>query len=600
MWSGIGARRAQAWACATAVAAVVLVSTMAPRAQSPSIEDFFRTFTDEWVRMNPNLAIQSRYFAGAQQERLERQITPLTAAWRRQRGALAQRGLKQLAAFDTSPLTASQRVSADLMKWQLELVVEEQQYDDLRFPLEQFAGANVTLVNMLTVVHPLNSERDGMNYLARLRHVATRMNEVTADARARAAKRLVPPRFIIQATLDQMKQFVAVPPAQNPFVAAFRERIGATGAIPAQRRDEMVGAAERITATQVYPAWRKAIALLEPLVAATTDDAGLWRFENGASAYAFQLKRFTTTTLTPAAIHDIGLREVARIEKEMDSILTRLGRSDGSVAERVGRLEKDLAYPLTPAGRMQIMADIDGIIADARDRSAALFDRVPRAPVVARPFPAFRENAAAASYGAPSQDGSRPGTFQIPLRPSRMTKFGLRTLVYHETVPGHHFQIALEVENRSVPRFRQISALGPISALNEGWALYAEQLAAESGWYDNDLEGLLGQLDAALFRARRLVVDTGIHARKWTRQQAVDYGIEPSEVDRYVVNPGQACAYSIGLLKIVEQREKARTALGGRFSPRTFHNAVLEAGTVPLAILDRQVDAYIRRVIDDR
>ena len=175
-----------------------------------------------------------------------------------------------------------------------------------------------------------------------------------------------------------------------------------------------------------------------------------------------------------------------------------------------------------------------------------------------------------------------------------MTKFGLRTLVYHETVPGHHFQIALELENDTNPRFRQIRAFGGISALIEGWGLYAERLAAESGWYDDDLEGRLGQLDAALFRARRLVVDTGIHAKRWTRQQAIDYGIEASEIDRYVVNPGQACAYMIGQLKIIELRDKAQRALGARFSPKAFHNAVLMAGTVPLPILERQVDAYIR------
>jgi uncharacterized protein (DUF885 family) len=174
-----------------------------------------------------------------------------------------------------------------------------------------------------------------------------------------------------------------------------------------------------------------------------------------------------------------------------------------------------------------------------------------------------------------------------------MTKFGLRSLVYHETVPGHHFQVALQVENRGLPRFRQIGAFGGISALSEGWGLYAERLAAEAGWYDGDPEGLLGQLDSALFRARRLVVDTGIHLKHWTRQQAIDYGIEASEVERYVVYPGQACSYMIGQLKIVELRERAKQALGGKFSEREFHDVVLDTGTVPLEILERQVATYI-------
>jgi uncharacterized protein (DUF885 family) len=564
------------------------------RSEPPSIDDFFRTFTDEWVRSNPNQAIGARYFAGPEQDALEVQMTPLSREWRHQRIETARRGLAELARFDGAQLTDAQRLSADLMKWQLEVLVEGEKYEDFAFPLEQFAGANIDLVNALTVVHPLNTEKDASNYVQRLGQVAPRMEEATAEARTLAAKGMVPPRFIVRATLAQMQQFIGVTPAQNPYVTAFADRMTASAAIPEPRREELRAAAERVTATQIYPAWQKAIGVIEPLVAATNDDAGLWRFENGEAAYAYHLRRFTTTDLTPDAIHQTGLREVARIETEMDSILRKLGRANGSVNERITQLERDLAYPLSQEGRTRIMADIDGIISDALKRSMALFDRVPRAPVVARPFPAFRENTAAANYTAPARDGSRPGTFQIPLRPSNMTKVGLRTLVYHETVPGHHFQIALELENDANPRFRQIRAFGGISALTEGWGLYAERLAAESGWYDDDLEGRLGQLNDALFRARRLVVDTGIHAKRWTRQQAIDYGIEASEIDRYVVNPGQACAYMIGQLKIIELRDKAQQALGARFSPKAFHNAVLMTGTVPLPLLERQVNAYVR------
>jgi uncharacterized protein (DUF885 family) len=564
------------------------------RSEPPSIDDFFRTFTDEWVRSNPNQAIGARYFAGPEQDALEVQMTPLSREWRHQRIETARRGLAELARFDGAQLTDAQRLSADLMKWQLEVLVEGEKYEDFAFPLEQFAGANIDLVNALTVVHPLNTEKDASNYVQRLGQVAPRMEEATAEARTLAAKGMVPPRFIVRATLAQMQQFIGVTPAQNPYVTAFADRMTASAAIPEPRREELRAAAERVTATQIYPAWQKAIGVIEPLVAATNDDAGLWRFENGEAAYAYHLRRFTTTDLPPDAIHQTGLREVARIETEMDSILRKLGRANGSVNERITQLERDLAYPLSQEGRTRIMADIDGIISDALKRSMALFDRVPRAPVVARPFPAFRENTAAANYTAPARDGSRPGTFQIPLRPSNMTKVGLRTLVYHETVPGHHFQIALELENDANPRFRQIRAFGGISALTEGWGLYAERLAAESGWYDDDLEGRLGQLNDALFRARRLVVDTGIHAKRWTRQQAIDYGIEASEIDRYVVNPGQACAYMIGQLKIIELRDKAQQALGARFSPKAFHNAVLMTGTVPLPLLERQVNAYVR------
>jgi uncharacterized protein (DUF885 family) len=243
------------------------------------------------------------------------------------------------------------------------------------------------------------------------------------------------------------------------------------------------------------------------------------------------------------------------------------------------------------------MADVEAILRDGENRARPLFDLRPKARVEAQPFPRFQEANAAGNYTAPAPDGSRPGVFRIPLRPERMTKFGLRTLVYHETVPGHHFQVALDVENESLPRFRRIRAFGGIPALSEGWGLYAERLAAENGWYDGDLEGQLGQLDGELFRARRLVVDTGLHAKHWTRQQAIDYGIEASEVERYVVYPGQACSYMIGQLKIIELRDRTRAALGAKFSAKDFHTAVLRTGTVPLEILERQIDAYIKSTI---
>jgi uncharacterized protein (DUF885 family) len=330
-------------------------------------------------------------------------------------------------------------------------------------------------------------------------------------------------------------------------------------------------------------------------VPASTDDAGLWRFPGGAKAYAYDLRRFTTTKLAAAEIHEIGLREVARIEGEMEKVLQRLGRTQGTLEERTDALERDLAYPNTDPGRAAIMADIERILRDAEKRAAALFAETPKAPVVARPYPPFRWASAAASYSFPAPDGSRPGTFQIPLRPSQLTRYGLRSLVYHETVPGHHLQIALEMENSALPRFRQLRAFGFISAYGEGWALYAERLAAEAGWYEGDPEGLLGQLAAELFRARRLVVDTGLHAKRWTREQAIAYGIGPSEVERYVVFPGQACSYKLGQLKILELRSRARRALGERYSPKEFHRAVLGTGSVPLELLEREIDAYIAR-----
>jgi uncharacterized protein (DUF885 family) len=561
----------------------------------PSIDDFFRDFTDDWVRINPDQATSLRYFTGPEQDRLERQLTPLTLASARQRLQAARKGLAELRKFDSTAITETQRVSAEVMAWQLEMVVAEEPYWDYMFPLEQMNGWNVSAVEWFTVARPLSKPRDAENYLAALGQVSVRMEEAIALSRRLAAKNVLPPRFIIEATLKQIQNFLDPSPGQNPFVTVFADKIATVDAIPVARREQLCAEAEKIVGGQIYPSWKKAAAILQSQLARSTDDAGLWRLKGGPEAYAFFLRRYTTTNLTADQIHEIGLQQVARIETRMDALLRQLGRTAGPVKERIAKLKLDLQYPnpKSEESREQIMRDIDAIIRDAEKRAALLFDLRPKAPVVARPFPRFREANAAANYNAPAPDGSRPGTFQFPRRVEWMTSFGLRSVVYHETVPGHHFHIALQVENHDLPRFMQVRALGGISAITEGWGLYAERLAAESGWYGDDIEGQLGQLDYELMRARRLVVDTGLHAKRWTRQQAIDYGIEASEVERYTVYPGQACSYMLGELKILELRDKARKALGDRFALREFHNTVLRAGSVPLQVLESQVDAYI-------
>ena len=568
----------------------------ASQPQDRTIADFFREFTDDWVRHDPDLATATRYFSGAEQDRLERQVTPRTLEWRRDRIRRARQGLAGLRRFDRARLSDAQRVAADVMEWQLDMRVREEPFLDYSFPLQQMNGVNVDLVEALTVRHPLLSDRDAENYLAALGEVSARIDEATTDARRLETKKIIPPRFILAATITQMRSFAGMAPAQNPFVTAFADRISTVDSISATRRQQLRSEAERIVESRIYPAWTRAIALLQAQSGRATDDAGLWRLQGGPDAYAYFLGYFTTTTLTPDEIHEIGLMQVNRIETEMDRLFRQIGRTDGSVKARIEKLTLDLQYPnpRSDESREQIMRDIDGIIRDAERRAVLLFDRRPSSPVVARPFPTFREANAAANYSAPAPDGSRPGTFQYPRRIESMTKFGLRSTVYHETVPGHHFHIALQVENKNLERFLQLRTFGGIAAITEGWGLYAERLAAESGWYGDDIEGRLGQLDAELFRARRLVIDTGLHAKKWTRQQSIDYGIEASEVERYVVYAGQACSYMIGQLKLIELREKARQALGERFSLRNYHNVVLTTGVVPLDILAREVDRSVK------
>lgn len=576
-----------------------LFSTTVLHAATDDIDRFFDEFTDRWVALNPNLATSSGYFTGAQQEALERQLTPLTRDFRLQLHALAREGLDTLQGFDRAQLTEAQQLAADVMQAQLQSLLDEEPWlDYILFPLDPMLGANAELPTQLTVVHPLDQAGDAHNYVARLALVDERMLEAVADTRRRAERGIVLPRFILENTIRQMERFIEQPPALNPLVSTLADKTATLPFASEAERTALVAEATQLVQDEVYPAWQEAIAALRAQLPQATDDAGLWRFADGAQIYANQLRAYTTTDLSADEIHAIGLAEVARIEAGMDALLRQLGYTEGSIDARTQQLSADQAWPATDEGRASLQAFIERTLADAQQRSSLLFDRMPRSAVMAQPYPEFLWNDSAASYTPPPLDGSRPGTFQYPLRESYLTEFGLRTLVYHETVPGHHFQVALTAEDPALPRFMQMSAFGYVSASVEGWALYAERLAAEEGWYGDDVAGRIGQLNDALFRAKRLVVDTGLHAKGWTRQQAIDYGIEPSEVDRYIIWPGQACSYMIGQLKLVELRERARAALGERFSIRAFHNVVLGTGGAPLSVLEAAVDRHINAVLN--
>jgi uncharacterized protein (DUF885 family) len=307
---------------------------------------------------------------------------------------------------------------------------------------------------------------------------------------------------------------------------------------------------------------------------------------------------------TPQDVHEIGLREVARIEAEMDAVLRRLGHAEGSIKERVARLNGGLAERRVGDVRPAVVSELRAIVADAVRRSSSVFALRPVARVTVEREPAHSEATAAAHYTVPAADGSKPGIYWVPLAdlgPSvPWLGIGMKSTAYHEAVPGHHFQLAIEQESPALPHFRKRMAFGYDASFGEGWALYAEHLAAEFDWYGDDLVGRLGYLEMQLFRARRLVVDTGLHAFGWTRRQAIDYGLSVPEVERYVVWPGQACAYMLGQLRILEMRERARAALGKRFSLAAFHEAVLKNGTLPLDVLATVVDDWIERSTQQR
>jgi uncharacterized protein (DUF885 family) len=569
---------------------VLLLALVVPaRPAGPSIDGFFATFTDEWMRHLKNAG--ARYFTGAEQDALERQIPVPNEARRKRSEELLRDGLRRVRAFDLKTLTPEQRLASEVLTWDLDRQLQGAAFRDYSFPLVQTYGTGLSLVSLMTVDHPMATARDAENYAERLRYVAPVLEQAIQEADRLLKKRMGPPKFILEASLAQMKAFL-VEPGKNPLVTTFAEKSKTIAALDAGKRAALLADVEQVTANAVYPTWRKGAALLEAAIPLANNDAGLWRLKGGDKAYAYALRSYTTTRMTAEEIHATGLRMVAELDAKMDAVLRQAGFSEGTIQQRIGQFWERQGRYTGPNAMAEQQADIDKQIREAAERAKTMFDRVPKLPVVAQPYPAFIGQRSA-SYRTPPVDGSRPGVFQYTASASGQK--GRKTTVYHETIPGHHFQLSLRVENTKLVKFRQAGIFGGNSASTEGWGLYAERLVAEAGWYEGDLAGQLDQLEAERFRAQRLVVDTGLHAKRWTRQQAVEYlGGREDEVDRYVVQPGQACSYMIGELKLLDLRERARQTLGAKFSLKQFHNVVLETGIVPLDVLDRVVNEWIQ------
>ncbi len=568
------------------------VAPLAMAAGAGDIDSFFETFLLDWVRAEPEMSTQMRILPADEQQKLDSQLSDVSDASAHARIARAGDGLKALAAFDRAKLSVSQRFSADMLEYQLKDIVAEEPYLKFRFPLNQFGGVQVRLPTLMTDVHPLRTPKDAENYIARLEGAGAKIDQSMGIMRDRAKQGVRLPGFISIETISQMKRFTAVEPGQNVIVTSFAQRSSRIDGLEPAQRTAMTAAVERLVRENVYPAYRRAMDGLETVNSKSSNDAGLWRFSDGGAAYAFYLRRFTTTNMTASQIHQKGLDEVARIEGEMDGLFKKLGYNQGSNMEKFRKLQSDNVYANTPDVRQKVLADYAAIIKSNNERSLEAFERRPRAECIVQRIPEFQEANAAANYQGPPRDGSRPGVFRVPLRGPEFSKVGMKTLAAHEAIPGHHFQIASQVEMTSLPGFRRQSPFGGMSAFTEGWGLYAERLASELGWYKDDPMSDLGRLNGELFRAKRLVVDTGIHSMKWTREQSIAYGIPQSEVDRYVMMPGQACSYKIGQMKILELREEARKRLGGKFSLKAYHSLVLGNGSIPLMLLEKVVKEW--------
>lgn len=500
--------------------------------------------------------------------------------------------------------TGQDRVSFEILHHSLGTRVKGEPWRMHNYPVNQLFGVQSELPNMMTQAQRINDKTDAENYIARLAEFPRAMDQVIDSVKLREAKNIIPPKFTVDKVIVQLQDFMAPGAAGNAIAVVFKEKLDK---IPAEKMDaatraDLQARVEQSIEKRVLPAYQKLAVYMDTLRAKATRNDGVWALPDGDKFYQYAVEQQTTTNMKPDAIHDIGLTEVARIGADMDAILTATGYTTGTRAQRMQALAKSPSqlYPNNDDGRAQILKDYQAIIDEISQGLDPYFITKPQAKVEVRRIPTFTEKSApGAYYNAPSLDGSRPGIFFANLRNlDEQPKFGMRTLAYHEAVPGHHMQIAIAQELKGLPIFRNFLKF---TAYTEGWALYAEQLAWEAGYQKEPL-GNLGRLRAEMYRAVRLVVDTGIHAKRWTREQAIEYMMANtgmaeaevvSEIERYFVSPGQALSYKIGMLKILELRERAKTALGPKFDLREFHEQVLKNGSMPLAVLERVVDDYI-------
>ncbi len=516
-----------------------------------------------------------------------------------------KKDLAQLREYPLDRQTPSQKLSTHVLDWFLERQVEGEKWQWHNYPVNQLFGVQNQFPSFMANTHRLLAKRDCDYYLMRLNGVPRKFDQLLENLKAREERNILPPRFVVAEVLKEMSDFVAKPAPQNILATSFKERTAKIDKLTETERTDFQKRVEASITNSVYPAYQRLIDYFKSIEPKTTTDDGVWKMPDGDAFYAYVLHENTTTTLPPNEVHELGLREVSRIEAEMRAILDGNGFANTPIGQAMEKLGKDprFLFPNDDKGRAEALAEYTRLLDTATERSKQLFLTVPKAKYEVRRVERFKEATAPGAYYQPAaMDGSRPGIFYANLRDmNEVPKWGMKTLAYHEGIPGHHWQISIAQELKGVPQFRKVI---PFTAYAEGWALYCEWLAKQVGWYENDPFGDLGRLQAELFRAVRLVVDTGIHAKRWTREQAIAYMREKtgmgekevkSEIERYIVAPGQACAYKVGMLKIQELRARAEKELGQKFDQREFHETVLKNGALPLEILEEQVNDYIQR-----
>ncbi|WP_127024453.1 DUF885 domain-containing protein [Rheinheimera mangrovi] len=471
------------------------------------------------------------------------------------------------------------------------------------FVVNQINGPTIDMAGALQNSHPISSEQDAKDYLSRLEKFGAALKAVEQRFVSDAATGWIAPKVLLEKSLVILDGYASGEVTEHVLYKDFAKKLGGLKELSAEAKQQYLTSAALLVQKQVQTGYQQLAAAVRSELPKARMESGIWAQPNGDKFYAWSVKQLGDTDLTPEQIHQIGLDEVARISQEMDSILKAQGYKDGSVGARMTALngEARFLYEDSDAGRQQVLDDLNKYIAEINLRMPELFATKPPYPVEVRRIPVeIQDSAAGGQYSSPAIDGSKPGIYWINLRDIKANaKFDLKTLTYHEANPGHHWQVALNLAQEHLPLLRRVA---PYNSYVEGWALYSELVAKEMGMYKDDPFGDLGRLKAELFRSVRLVVDTGLHAKKWTREQAISYMAETtgttesdvvSEIERYMAWPGQALGYKLGMLKIVELRSYAKAQLGDKFDIKAFHDLVLLGGAVPMSVLDTKVKNWV-------
>lgn len=579
--------------CASATADPVAATPAAPVPPGPPAGAGLAEFFDKYDAAQLSLAPQTKAYRGIRDGDYGRWNDPsdeteVATHKLQQATAAAMR-----ASFDPARLSPDDALSFELFNAQAERADRLFAFRDHGYLFDQMNGAQSQLPAFLINIHRVANVAEAEAYVERIRGLGPVLDTLSAQSAERAAKGLQPPKWVYAYVISDIGNLLK---PDNAVIEDITAKVGKLD-IAAAEKTRLVAAAGAAWRESAGPAYERLRAEMQRQQAGAPTEDGVWRMQGGAAYYAALLANYTTTDMTAAQIHDLGLSEVARIHGEMKKIMAQVGFK-GTLPQFFAHLRDSPQYYYTT--REAYLAEVDAKVKAMEARLPAFFNMLPKAPLQVKAVEAFREKSAGkAFYQSPSPDGSRPGTYYVNLYDLRdMSKTELEALAYHEGVPGHHLQRAVQTELTGLPPFRRF---GGFTAYTEGWGLYSEELAKDMGFYTDPYSDF-GRLGMELWRACRLVVDTGIHDKRWSREQAIRYlkdntpnpqGDIDKAIERYIVYPGQATAYLIGKLKIMELRGRAQAALGDRFDIRAFHDVVLESGPVPLDILERRIDGWI-------